>query len=56
MIADKGYDADLFIEVIESGEAIAVIPPRKSSASTTMEAIKRHAIKRHASAILIMAK
>ena len=30
VIADKGYDADSFIEVIESGEAIAVIPPRKN--------------------------
>ncbi len=30
VIADKGYDADSFIEVIESAEAIAVIPPRKN--------------------------
>lgn len=30
VIADKGYDADLFIEMIESGEAVAVIPPRKN--------------------------
>ena len=30
VIADKGYDADAFIVVIETGEAIAVIPPRKN--------------------------
>ena len=30
VIADKGYDADAFIVAIETGEAIAVIPPRKN--------------------------
>ncbi len=30
VIADKGYDSDLFIVAIESGEAIAVIPPRRN--------------------------
>ncbi len=30
VIADKGYDADEFIVAIETGEAIAVIPPRKN--------------------------
>jgi len=30
IIADKGYDADSFIVAIETGEAIAVIPPRKN--------------------------
>ena len=30
VIADKGYDSDLFIVAIESGEAIAVIPPRRT--------------------------
>ena len=30
VIADKGYDADAFIEAIETGEAIAVIPPKKN--------------------------
>ena len=28
VIADKGYDADTFIESIEATKAIAVIPPR----------------------------
>ena len=28
VIADKGYDADTFIEAIEATKAIAVIPPR----------------------------
>ncbi len=40
VIADKGYDADLFIEVIESGEAIAVIPPKKNR--TTARAYDEH--------------
>ncbi len=40
VIADKGYDADLFIEVIESGEAIAVIPPRKNR--KTLRAYDEH--------------
>ena len=30
VIADKGYDADAFIAAIETGEAIAVIPPKKN--------------------------
>jgi len=30
VIADKGYDADGFMVAIETGEAIAVIPPRKN--------------------------
>ena len=30
VIADKGYDADSFIELIESGGAMAVIPPRSN--------------------------
>ena len=40
VIADKGYDADLFIEVIESGEAIAVIPPRRNR--KTLRAYDEH--------------
>ncbi len=30
VMADKGYDADLFIERIELGGAIAVIPPKRN--------------------------
>ena len=30
VMADKGYDADLFIEMIELGGATAVIPPKKN--------------------------
>ena len=40
VIADKGYDADLFIEAIESGGAIAVIPPMKNR--TTARAYDKH--------------
>ncbi len=40
VIADKGYDADLFIAVIESGEATAVIPPRRNR--TTARAYDEH--------------
>ena len=40
VIADKGYDSDLFIVAIESGEAIAVIPPRRNR--TTARAYDEH--------------
>ena len=30
VLADKGYDANEFIETIQSNGAIAVIPPRKN--------------------------
>ncbi len=30
IIADKGYDANAFIAAIETGEAIAVIPPKNN--------------------------
>ncbi len=40
VIADKGYDCDLFIVAIESGEAIAVIPPRRNR--TTARAYDEH--------------
>jgi transposase len=30
VIADKGYDADSFIAAIETGQAIAVIPPKRN--------------------------
>ena len=31
VIADKGYDADAFIESIQANDAIAVIPPKKNT-------------------------
>ncbi len=40
VIADKGYDSDLFIVAIESGEAIAVIPSRRNR--TTERAYDEH--------------
>lgn len=30
LIADKGYDADAFVQAIEAGGAKAVIPPRSN--------------------------
>ncbi len=30
VIADKGYDSDAFINFIESGGSVAVIPPRSN--------------------------
>jgi len=30
VLADKGYDSDQFIEVLEEAGAVAVIPPRKN--------------------------
>ena len=30
VIADKGYDGDDFVEAIEAGGAVAVIPPKKN--------------------------
>lgn len=30
MIADKGYDADAFVEYIQSQQAEAIIPPRSN--------------------------
>ena len=40
VLADKGYDADAFIIAIETGEAIAVIPPRKNR--TTQREYDKH--------------